>query len=116
MSIEERLQKAYENYAEDVECDVGEVPAILKEEWGEGGDKGYGIFTSSDTDVLHIQKIDELWDVYESDLEAAQQAEKDGMKLIHDIRIPKDSVIWPLNDTCIDTPENREQLLKEIRR
>lgn len=115
MSIEERLQKAYKNYAEDVECDVSEVPAILKEDWGEGGDRGYGIFQSSDTDVLHIQRIDDLM-AYDSDLEAAEQAEKDGVKLIHDIRIPKGSIIWPLNDTCIDTPENRKQLLKEIRR
>ena len=115
MNIEERLQKAYKEYAEDVECDVSEVAEILKENWGEGGDRGYGIFQSSDTDVLHIQKIDELWDVYDSDLEAAEQAEKDGVKLIHDIRIPKDSIIYPLNDTCIDTPENREQLLKEIK-
>ena len=116
MTVEERLQRAYKEYVEDVECSVEEVPGILKDNWGEGGDRGYGIFTSSDTDVLHIQKIDELWDVYESDSEAAEQAEKDGMKLIHDIRIPKDSVIWPLNDTCIDTPENREQLLKEIKK
>lgn len=114
MNIEERLQKAYKEYAEDVECDVNEVAEILKEEWGTGGDRGYGIFQSSDTDVLHVQKIDELWDVYESDFEAAQQAEKDGIKLIHDIRIPRESIIYPLNDTCIDTPENREQLLKEI--
>ena len=115
MNIEERLQKAYKEYAEDVECDVNEVAEILKEDWGEGGDRGYGIFQSSDTDVLHIQKIDQLWDVYDSDLEAAEQAEKDGIKLIHDIRIPKDCIIYPLNDTCIDTPENREQLLKEIK-
>ena len=115
MDIEKRLQKAYEEYAEDVECDVSEVPQILIDNWGEGGDRGYGFFLSDYTDVLHIQKIDELWDVYDSDLEAAEQAEKDGVKLIHDIRIPKDSIIYPLNDTCVDTPENRKQLLKEIK-
>ena len=125
MNIETKLQLAYKKYAEEVECDIDEVAEILREEWGEGGDKGYGIFTSDDTDVLHIERIDELWfddgngnptrNVYDLDLDAAKQAEKDGIKLIHDIRIPKDHIIYPLNDTCIDTPENRKQLLKEIK-
>ena len=113
-NIEERLAIAYKEYAEDVECDVSEVPEILRRDWGQGGDRGYAIFTCSDTDVLHIERIDELM-IYDSDREAAEQAEKDGIKLIHDISIPKDSVLWGYERTFIDTPENREQLRKELK-
>lgn len=113
MDVENRLQKMYKEYAEECECEDYEVPGILIEEWGEGGDRGYGMFGSDDTEVLHIQKIDEL-DIYDSDLDAAEQAEKDGIKLIHDIEIPNDSILYPLKDTFVDIPSNRRQLLEEL--
>lgn len=101
-----------EDYSEDCST-VEEVVECLKDNYGEGGEHGYGIFQSDHTDALHIERIDEL-DWYDDDVEAAKQAEKDGIKIIHDIRIPEDSNLHYYEDTFIDTPENREVLIKEI--
>ena len=47
-------------------------------------------------------------EVFESDAEAAEQAEKDGIKIIHDIELPEEH-----QAAYIDTPENRK-LLKDL--
>lgn len=108
-SIEDMLTREAEEY----ECSVEEVKKILIEEWGIGGDKGYGIFVSGDLPkgLTHIERIDELG-VYDGDLEASIQAEKDGIKLIPLEENPKE---YPYN--CyrfIDTEENR-RILEEIK-
>lgn len=72
---------------------------------------GYGIFTSSGSsfyipDALHIEKIDDLM-MFDSDDEAAIQAEKDGIKFINDMDgVPK--------KVYIDTPENRDIIKKAL--
>ena len=119
-----RLKKAllnYYNYAywdEPKETEAEKIQAVqeaLKEEWGEGGDKCYAIFTE-DNDfkfpVLVIERIDEV-NAYDSDIEAARQAKKDGIKLIPCKDYPYRT--YPFN--CyrfIDTPENREALQKNV--
>ena len=70
--------------------------------------RGYSIFTSDyGNGATHIERID-IMEVFESDAEAAEQAEKDGIKIIHDIELPEEHIA-----AYIDTPENRE-LLKEL--
>lgn len=70
--------------------------------------RGYAIFVSDyGNGAEHIEKID-IMDVFEDDEEAAEQAEKDGIKIIHDIELPEEH-----QAAYIDTPENRE-LLKSL--
>lgn len=113
MNVEERIEEAIKERMDDCECSYEEIKESIVEDWGEYGLRGYGIFTSDGTDVLHIEKIDEL-NIYDSDLEAAEQAEKDGIKIIHNVKIPKWMSLYWYKDTFIDTPENREQLRKTI--
>ena len=54
--------------------------------------------------ATHIERLD-IMGVFDSDAEAAEQAEKDGIKIIHDIELPEEHVAY-----YIDTPENRELL------
>jgi len=88
----------------------------LKDEWGEGGDKGYAIFEESNdfpVPILVIERIDEVG-AYDGDIDAANQAKKDGIKLIPCYDYPFRT--YPFN--CyrfIDTPENRQALLENIR-
>lgn len=91
-----------------------EMRDYLENECGEGGSHGYGFFISDYTEALHIERIDELgW--YDSDIEAAKQAELDGVKIIHDIDIPQNSILRYYKDTFIDTPDNRAIILKELK-
>ena len=52
--------------------------------------------------VEHIE-VDAEYPKFKSDYDAAKQAEKDGIKIIHDMEGVED---W----TYVDTPENREQI------
>lgn len=108
------------NWDEPKETEAEQIQMVqefLKEEWGEGGDKGYAIFDedySFDFPVLVIERIDELG-AYESDIEAAKQAKKDGIKLIPCKDYPYRT--YPFN--CyrfIDTVENREALQKNVKK
>lgn len=70
--------------------------------------RGYVICVSDyGNGAEHIEKID-IMDIFEDDEEAAEQAEKDGIKIIHDIELPEEH-----QAAYIDTPENRE-LLKSL--
>lgn len=74
----------------------------------EDAERGYAIFTSDyGNGATHIQKLDDM-DVFEDDEEAAKQAEKDGIKLIHDMKFDDENTA-----AYIDIPENRE-LLKDL--
>lgn len=87
-----------------------EMIAIAMEDgWSEDNAKrGYAIFTGTlGNGAEHIEKIDSI-DAFESDEEAAKQAEKDGIKIIHDITFDESNIGY-----YIDTPKNR-QLLKEL--
>lgn len=67
--------------------------------------RGYGVFTSDyGNGATHIERLDTM-EAFESDREAAEQAEKDGFKIIHDINLPEEH-----QASYIDTPENRELL------
>lgn len=85
------------------------IKEAIKEGWAEeDARKGYSIFTSDyGNGATHIEKIDAM-DAFESDDEAAEQAERDGIKIIHDIELPEEH-----RAAYIDTPENRK-LLAEI--
>ena len=70
--------------------------------------RGYAVFTSDyGNGATHIERLD-IMGVFDSDAEAAEQAEKDGIKIIHDIELTEEHVAY-----YIDTPENRK-LLAEI--
>ena len=109
-NIEDRIQEMLIREAEEDGLTVEEIKQTLVEDWGVGGDRGYGIFVSADSKFLeHIERIDEL-NVYDGDLEAGEQAEKDGIKLIPLEENPKE---YPYN--CyrfVDTEENRKALEK----
>lgn len=81
----------------------------IEDGWArEDAEKGYAIFTSDYGNCAeHIQKID-FMNVFEDDAEAAEQAERDGIKIIHDMEFDDEN-----SAAYIDTPENRE-LLKDL--
>lgn len=120
MDIEQKLNECYEeilrnNWFEDCET-IDDVKEIMIEEWGEGADRGYAIFNDDHytNDYLFecINRIDE-YEIYDSDYSAAEQAELDGgIKIIRDLKFPPNSNASVLNGTIIDTPKNRQQLVK----
>jgi len=73
--------------------------------------KGYAIFEADYMGgALHIEQID-FMNIYECDSEAAIQAEKDGIKIIHDLPIDKDDYDFAY---FLDTPENREIIREHL--
>lgn len=110
MKIEKKMKRCIIQYAKENEISVKEAKAIIMEDYGKYALRGYAIFESDDFSGEHIEKIDEMG-IYEDDLEAGKQAEKDGISLIPAEELPKD---YPYN--CyrfIDTPENREVIKKD---
>lgn len=71
----------------------------------EDAERGYGIFTSDyGNGAEHIERLDCMM-IFNSDAEAAEQAEKDGIKIIHDMEFDDEN-----SAAYIDTPENRKLL------
>ena len=91
--------------------DTEDLRQHLIDEWGSHALHGYGIFSGLDcTDAEFVAKIDDLG-VYSSDLDAARQAQKDGLKLIPYRKQPKAGEIRHYR--FIDTTENRRLLFGE---
>ena len=92
-------------------CDMGLTKAKfdLVKSYGETALRGYGIFVSgvNEMPLEHIERIDEL-DVYDSDLEAREQAGKDGIKILETHFVNEPFCYY--NGTIIDTEENRKML------
>lgn len=109
MTIENKIKNRIVALAIEDGLSYNEECEQIKEEWGELGLRGYGIFISDDTKLEHIERIDELG-FYDSDLEASEQAEKDGIKIIHDLRFETAPICY-YNDTILDTKENRKIIL-----
>ena len=92
------------------------VQEELRDEWGPDGANGYAIFEEDycfSEPVLVIERLD-IVGAYDSDIEAAKQAKKDGIKLIPCKEYPYRT--YPFN--CyrfVDTPENRIALQKCVR-
>lgn len=87
------------------------IEEAVKNGWDiEDAKRGYTVAIADyGKDATHIEKLDDYGDkVFASDAEAAEQAEKDGYKIIHDIELPEEH-----QAAYIDTPENRRKL-KEI--
>lgn len=82
------------------------IALAIEDGWSrEDAERGYGIFTSDyGNGAEHIEKLD-CMDVFETDGEAAEQAEKDEIKIIHDMEFDDEN-----SAAYIDTPENRELL------
>ena len=84
------------------------IDEAIADGWSvENAKGGYGIFTSKEigNGATHIEKID-FMNVFDSDIEAAIQAERDGIKLIHDMEFDR-----PEKHYCfLDTKENRKLL------
>ena len=70
---------------------------------------GYSIFTSNymsgALNIHIIGEINDMFEIYESDKEASIQAEKDGIRIIHDLPIKEDDYDFAY---FIDTIENRK--------
>ena len=75
------------------------------------GEKGY-VFAIADgsefyiPDAVHIERDDELF-LFADDEQAAQAAERDGVRLIYGMEHVPDGV-------SVDTPENREVIQKNL--
>lgn len=84
------------------------VAEAMENGWSEeDARRGYSIFVSNDgIGAEHIEKIDEM-DVFNSDIDAALQAQNDGIKILWDVQL---GLCW------LDTPENRKLLKKAKRR
>lgn len=83
------------------------VKLALDDGWSEkDARRGYSIFTSDfGNGAEHIELID-VMGAFENDEEAAEQAEKDGVKIIRNLKFKDpDNLAY-----YIDTPENREKL------
>lgn len=91
--------------------DEEEAKASLVVDWGKEALRGYGIFSGgSEPEALHICRIDEL-DIYDSDISAARQAAKDGIKIIPYREQPKHGDLKCYR--FIDTEENRKVLFEK---
>lgn len=107
VNIETRIAEMLKEQADERGCTIEQAGEALDKEWGKGGSRGYGVFFSNDSTMAHIERIDELG-VYDGDLEAGEQAEKDGMKLIPVNEIPDE---YPINAyRYLDNEGNREIL------
>lgn len=102
------ISAAKEFYGEE---DTALVRALVTEEWGETGLRGYAPFhggvTVNDQEPEYIARLDDFG-IYDSDIEAAKQAKKDGIKLIPYKEQPKKGDLKYYRFT--DTPENRRIL------
>lgn len=89
---------------------IAVVQEYLNDEWG--NPNGYAVFdldgSEFDSELLCIERIDEIG-LFDSDIDAAKQAQKDGIQLIPCHEYPYRT--HPFN--CyrfLDTPENRDNL------
>lgn len=108
-TIERKLiAAAKEFYGEE---DTALVRALVTEEWGDFGLRGYAPFhggvTVNGQEPEYIARLDDFC-IYGSDIEAAKQARKDGIKLIPYKEQPKKGDLKYYRFT--DTPENRRIL------
>lgn len=79
----------------------------LVKSYGDTALRGYAPFVDIDMPLEHIERIDEL-DIYDSDLEASEQAMRDGLKFLN-ITIDEEPYSW-YNGTILDTEENRKMI------
>lgn len=109
MSIEKRVI-SQAKWLYDI-TDDEKAKARLISDWGKEALRGYGIFSGgSEPEALHICRIDEL-DIYDSDISAARQASKDGIKIIPYREQPKQGDLKCYR--FIDTEENRKVLFEK---
>lgn len=84
------------------------IDEAITDGWSvENATRGYGIFTSPHigNGATHIERLDTM-NVFDSDMEAAIQAQRDGIKLIQDLEFGS-----PEKHYCfLDTPKNRKLL------
>lgn len=124
MALKIKLHEGESTYKDDIErmvidsakelydaVDDEEARDAVIHEWGEEfGLRGYAPFTYGymiDPSLEYIAKIDDL-DVYPDDLKAAEQAEKDGIRLIPYSEQPKKGFYQYYR--FLDTPNNRKIL------
>ena len=98
------------------ELNKNQLKEALMTGWSEEECKnGYGIFTSDYMNgALHIEligDIDDICHMYDNDYEASKQAEKDGIKIIHDLPIENNDKDYGY---FIDTIKNRKIIQKHL--
>lgn len=100
-------RERYNQLMELYENDTDEIRGIVSEWGAEQVNRGYGIFVGFyGNNAEHIEKIDCVG-AFDGDMSAAKQAEKDGVKIIHDMKFPEE-----YDAAYIDTPENRQLLMQ----
>ena len=102
-----RLTQAYIDHACEEEKLIPQDMEDMRLCYGQYAEDGFGIFIADGFSLEHIEKIDELEGVFDSDLEASQYAELLGVKIAHDIVFDENSPYYYYNDTILDTEENR---------
>ena len=102
------IEAAKEYYGEE---DVALVRKLVTDDWGDFGLRGYAPFhggvTVNGQEPEYIARLDDFG-IYDSDIEAAKQAKKDGIKLIPYKEQPKSDDLKYYR--FIDTPENHRIL------
>lgn len=111
-NVDKRIEEYFKETSEEEGITVEEVQTRIVADWGKLGLRGYAVFQTDDVnpELKVIQKIDEMM-VYDSDLDAGRQAQKDGIKLIPYRKQPKR---YPYNCYRFVDTENNRRLLKGI--
>ena len=105
-------KERYEQMMEFCDNDEEWVKEIV-DEWGsENCNKGYAIFDTNNDGILCIERIDDVG-CFNDDIEAKEQAIKDGVKIIPIDELPKNFDLKSLG--WIDTEENRKRIAEYCR-
>ena len=116
MNVEKRLENYFKELAKEEEISIENAKEWTISEWGKLALRGYSIFLEDGLEV--IERIDDM-DIYDSDLEAGEQAKKDFENGIINFTIIDKSEypqFYPLN--CyhlVDNEVNREKLKEYIK-
>ena len=99
----ERYEQMRRDYSDD------DIEGIV-DEWGvEQVNNGYIISDYDNTGLLGIEKLDVV-DAFDTDEDAARQAQKDGVKIIPVEELPENLPDDMKLFVWIDTPENRKNI------
>ena len=103
-------EKRYNQMMEFWGNDEDQVKAVVNDWGAKICNKGYTIFDYDFTGLFELCKIDDVG-AFESDYDAAIQAEKDGIKIIPSYQLPENMPYNMKLHQWIDTRANREAII-----